>query len=173
MLGSLLSMIEKPTAENIAQREAEAQARARTQIVHSPHVLLECEKDFVRQTGRTPDNFAAMMLIGNLQVVKNTNTGTHLFIVTCEIPKGFFPDLESTILNADNSLSTGRFDRKIGCPIGMRLVLEKSALGKQGDVDMQKNVELIMEHEGKTHGELEDSGYTPPHGRVSSQGRLP
>lgn len=172
MLGSLLSAVEKPTAENIAQREAEAQARARATIVHSPHVLMECEKDFIRQTGRTPENFAAMMLIGNLQVVKNPNTGTHLFIVACEIPPGFFPDLGTTVLNADGSASTAKFDHKIGCPLGIRVVLEKDAFGKQNGIDMQRNVELIMAHEGKTHGELADSGYrspqaAPPAGRPS------
>ncbi len=167
MLGSVLGKMEKPTDENLEERNAAAKAREDAIIVHSPHVLMEHECDAIRQQGRNPDDFCGMALLGSLSAQRDLRTGKYLFILAVEIPPGMFPALDSPVLQADGTATTAKFDRQIPMPLCARLIIEKNGVGEKivGNDQLRKNIDLLIEHDGRTYGDLMAAGYVnPKHG---------
>lgn len=157
MLGSLLGAVEKDTEENIAERNAEALARQRAIIVHSPHALMPFETDAIRQMGRDPENFIGMAILGQLSA-QRMPTGQTILALVMELPPGFFPGLETpAIMDANGNARSTKFDKQLALPITARVVLEKEGVGNIGG--MKDNATLLLAHEGKTYGELQDAGY--------------
>lgn len=164
MLGSLLGAVEKPTAENIAEREAEAQARQKAIVVHSPHALMKFEEDMIRQMGRDPNNYIGVALGGQLQAQRVPN-GSMVMILAIPIPPRFFPALDApAVMTADGAARSAKFDRQLAIPITARVVIDKEGLGDLNG--MHDNAILLQAYEGRTFGELLEAGYVPPPGQA-------
>lgn len=164
MLASVATMVEKPTEENMARRNAEDAERQRAIIVHSPHVLMEFEKDAIRQMGRDPENFVGMILVGQMQA-QRVPTGQHVLALIITIPPGFFPALDGpAVMDANGVARSTKFDKQLAMPIIARAVIAKDGLGDLHN--MRANADLLVAHEGKTFGELLDAGYVPPPGQA-------
>jgi hypothetical protein len=142
-----------PAAQEAAQ--AAMDERRRALAIHSAHILLPAEQNFIRTIGRNPENYAAIPLAGQIGINRDPRTGQMFLMAATPIPPDFFPALDKPVFQADGSVSAPRFDRALGGQITVRVVIELAELGEL----LRKRVEALVEHEGKTFGELENTGY--------------